>query len=152
MGAGRSDLTHFRFRYECKGPYSRHGARRQKKLRREDATWSRSALPPLGAGGRERVQTIQTYIYIRPYKAYTAFYMAQKAFKGNRAPQRIWELRLPGYWLRIPEPIKGLCVCVFVYVCLLYVLCRLRTLLSQTATASAYAWPGQGPCPMNQLL
>ena len=102
-------------------------------------------LGPAPAGGGEEGERAQTdLIYIRPYKAYTASYMAQKAFKGNRAPQRIWELRLPGYWLRFPEPNKGLCVCVFVYVCLLYVLCRLKTLLSQTATASAYAclaWP-----------
>ena len=115
MGAGRSDLTHFRFRQRnARGltPDSRPEDRR-----REDASWSGSALPPLGAGRRVRERRHRDLIYIRPYKAYTASYMAQKAFKGNRAPQRIWELRLPGYWLRIPEPIKGLCVCVYLSMC-----------------------------------
>ena len=150
MGAGRSDLTHFRFRQRNARGLTPDKGPEEDRLR-EDLRGAARPCPRWGRGGGRECRH-KDLIYIRPYKAYTASYMAQKAFKGNRAPQRIWELRLPGYWLRIPEPIKGLCVCVFVYVCLLYVLCRLRTLLSQTATASAYAWPGQGPCPMNQLL
>ena len=56
MGAGRSDLTHFRFRQRnARGLTPDKGP--EEDRRREDASWSRSALPPLGAGGRERAQT-----------------------------------------------------------------------------------------------